>query len=113
MPSRGRTDLAAADVNLADPRLGGHIVYADPQFASQDAANAMLTEETDPVSLDVGDREAASWVVGFHDDRAARLTELQWVDDPTAAPETDFATVDVAVSVESPIGPWQPIGTWT
>ena len=56
--------------------------------------------------------EALEWTVGFHHDRAAQITHLEWIDSPKMPDGSKIEKVVVAVSTDSPIGPWQPIGEW-
>ena len=50
--------------------------------------------------------------MGFRDDRAAQVTELQWVDPPASDPAIRSTSVDVEVSLGGPLGPWRSLGTW-
>jgi hypothetical protein len=129
---------AAAPFNLADPALGGHVVWATPPFPDPTTAQQLLTEARDRVSLDfqavetgaladwkvadvyvaaarpetLGGGAPAEWAIGFQHDRAARIVEIQWIDPNGSVPEQRFPAVEVAVSAESPVGPWEPLGTW-
>ena len=52
--------------------------------------------------------------MGFKDNRAARITELRWVDEPKRQYHNrDLVKVSVAVSLNSPLGPWHPLGDWS
>ena len=97
--------------NLLDPARGGHVVWGEPLPANlQDLVSP--TDEQPTVSPEaVG--TPADWVVGFHHNRAAQITALHWRNAPDGAPENRFSTVEVQVSTVSPIGPWQPLTTWT
>jgi hypothetical protein len=103
-----------AGFNLADPVLGGHVVWMDPGADDPRQPELMLSEEVDgrPWSPYLQGDLRVSWAIGFQDDRAAQLTRLEWVDAPGADPARRFGTVDVAVSTESALGPWQELGTW-
>ncbi|GIW04524.1 MAG: hypothetical protein KatS3mg059_1144 [Thermomicrobiales bacterium] len=102
---------SALQINLADPAMGGHVVWLDPVTPDPSFATAMLAEGTDRLTQPVAGQ--ASWVIGFEDDRAAQITELQWIDPDGSVPEERFERVTLAVSTESPVGPWQELGTWT
>ena len=99
-------------LNIADPVRGGHVVWMDPQPGSPDVLDGMLTEDPKPWTSYLPGGTPISWVTGFQDDRAAQVTGLQWVDPPGSDPAKRFPSVDVQVSVESPLGPWQDVGTW-
>ncbi len=101
-------------IDVADDSLGGHIVWATPQFPAQVDAEQMLTEDPTPrVQFFPSPSIRPTWVIGFQDDRAARLQQLQWVDPSGSDPAIRSTKVDIAVSVTSPLGPWQEIGTWS
>ncbi|MDP5069498.1 MAG: SUN domain-containing protein, partial [Congregibacter sp.] len=99
--------------NLADPALGGHVVWSLPPLYAQSWDDSVLvrTQDSDPVTVRAG--KALDWVIGFHHDRAARLARLDW----SAAPKARAGTlpideVEIFVSKESPVGPWQSLGLW-
>jgi hypothetical protein len=107
-PSTGPLDVAA-------PAIGGHIAWFDPQVASPDMLDAMLVPDTNPPSLlgfDPRQTSSATWVMGFQDGRAAQVTELGWTDSPGSRPEVRLERVELATSLEGPLGPWFPLGTW-
>jgi hypothetical protein len=103
-----------AGFNVADPVLGGHLVWMDPGADDPRQPELMLSEEVDsrPWSPYLQGDLTVSWVLGFQDDRAAQLTRLEWVDAPGADPARRFGSVDVAVSTQSALGQWQELGTW-
>ena len=103
---------SADPLDIADSKLGGHIVWMDPwndRGVLERILDADLTREW------TGDTsgEALTFVVGFQDDRAAEITELRWVDPEGSDPAARIDSVDVAVSVDSPLGPWRSLGTWS
>jgi hypothetical protein len=100
-------------LDVADPALGGHVVWMDPQPADPAFAEQILSEDPARETLSVTPGTKPQWVVGFQDDRAAQVTELDWADPPGSDPAARFTSVDVAVSLDSPLGPWTDIGTWT
>jgi hypothetical protein len=107
------TAPAGAVVNLADPAMGGHVVYIDPGVDNDAEVQGMLTEGATPAySPALDTNSTVRWVIGFRDDRAAQITRLEWVDPPSSNPATRFAQVDVEVSTGSPLGPWQALATW-
>jgi hypothetical protein len=101
----------AVQFNLLDPARGGHVVWGEPLPADlQDLVSP--TDEQPTVSPEAVGTPAA-WVVGFHHNRTAQITALHWRNAPDGAPENRFSAVEVQVSTASPIGPWQPLTTWT
>lgn len=110
-----------AEINLADPALGGHVVVMDPLPLDFNAVPKLVGPEPDRLTVDLPEGAIPSWIIGFHDDRAAQLVELHWVDPPDSADvagadgtaENRFHAVDVEISTDSPAGPWQRVGTWT
>ncbi|CAN5835848.1 hypothetical protein BH23CHL8_BH23CHL8_11730 [soil metagenome] len=100
--------------DIADPLLGGHVVWSDPGATQPEEHQAILSAEAGlrPWTPQVPGRLDISWAVGFHDGRAAQVTEMQWVDRPGSDPEARFDEVSVDVSTGSALGPWLPAGTW-
>ncbi len=100
--------------NIADPIRGGHVVWMQPQASSQDEADRLLTD--DPAeyparpSAKSGDVPVA--VIGFHADREALLTSLEWLDPVDTDPTLRIRHVDVDISTAGPVGPWVPVGGW-
>lgn len=95
--------------DLADPMLGGHVVWAKPRIgASWD--KGILTAKVNNPSIKVPEHEPAEWVIGFHHDRAALIRKLQWTD--STAHKHEIEEVSLSVSVDSPVGPWTPLATW-
>jgi hypothetical protein len=110
----GATPEPYLGADIASGALGGHVVLLTPQ-GSDDPAFPLTLLDEDParrsMRVDAGTRP--SFVLGFHHDRAARISELQWVDPAGSTPEARFAEVEVEVSVDGPLGPWEPLGTWS
>ena len=110
-------DPLGRPLNIADPTLGGHIVWTDPIIGSLAGAHVMLSEDTDPGVLIRNDAgpdgtTAMTWVLGFHHNRAARIQELQWLDSVRRENDLQFDAVEVSVSMDSPSGPWLPLASW-
>lgn len=105
----GQAIAGTQGLNLANPDLGGHIVWYDPQMRG--LAN-MLSAEDEATTTRLSAGERAEWVIGFQHERAAQITELQWRDASDRNVENDITEVDVWVSMESPVGPWESLGTW-
>jgi len=95
--------------NLADLDLGGHIVYSRPQV-SVHWDQTLLRQEKAEGAVSLNASQGLEFVVGFHHNRAAQISKLEW--EKSSAPEhhSRFTQVQVAVSLESPHGPWKPLG---
>ncbi|NBC96748.1 MAG: hypothetical protein GVY27_10385, partial [Deinococcus-Thermus bacterium] len=104
--SRDLDLVAGAD--LADVRNGGIMVWSDPLVAE----NRVLAGNDGHASLDGRRFQEATFVIGFHHGRAARIERLAWVDSDRAAPETAFQQARVEASMAGPVGPWIDLGTW-
>ena len=106
------SDVPASDngYDLAEPAKGGHVVYSVPLISNQ---QQLLTEKKDRPALRIDPVDQIAWVVGFHHDRAAQIERLEWEYGAAGTPEEYLEQVDVQVSVDSPVGPWESIATWT
>jgi hypothetical protein len=104
----------AGTINVADPRHGGHVVDSQPGLTDPRQGDGMLSEDLENVSWEpyLEPEATFSWVVGFRDGRAPQVTELQWVDVAGSEPAQRFDSVTVEVSTETPLGPWEAVGTW-
>ncbi len=98
--------------NVAAPALGGHVVWSRPAISASNWDGDMLREDEKYNQRRVKAGQALDWVVGFHHDRAAQITRLEWADSPKLPPGTRIESVSVAISLNSPVGPWQPLGEW-
>lgn len=100
-----------APFNLADPKSGGHVVWSQPHIDQSWDRSILVDEAKNPPQI--ATREASQWVIGFHHDRAAQIRQLQWENLPLKGKAwLHMPSVDVAVSMQSPVGPWQPLGRW-
>jgi Mg-chelatase subunit ChlD len=101
-------------IDVADPRFGGHVVSASAALTDPRQGQGMLSETIEPDAWQpyLEPRTPFSWVIGFRDGRAPQVTELQWFDVAGSDPARRFASVEVELSVDSPLGPWQPAGSW-
>lgn len=101
-------------LDIADPMRGGHIVTSSPLIGDMSvAARGVLEAGGIGSQVKVDGGVASSWIVGFHEDRAAQITKLGWTDDLNTRGKQQFTAIKVAVSVDSPVGPWKELGTWT
>lgn len=97
-------------LNLGDPAVGGHIVQGPPLADPTQMQSLLLADAIAP-AVPVGDGPV-SWTVGFHHDRAAHITGLEWIDGPDDGTALRFDTVLVEASTGSPIGPWTAVGEY-
>jgi len=98
--------------NLAAPDIGGHIVYSRP-LVSTNWDQALLSEKVDQSRVRLFADQPLEFVVGFNHNRAARIVRLEWLETPeTKTKAQRFSRVNVAVSLESPLGPWKHLGGW-
>ncbi len=103
--------LGGAPFNLADPALGGYVVWSDPQIGRR-AGSLLTSEKPDTARRKLDITRPNHWVIGFHHARAAQITALEWVQ-PVARPNTrQMSEVQVAVG-DGPLGPWTSLGTWS
>lgn len=96
--------------NLASPELGGHVVWSRPTV-SVHWDNSLLKEEQEDFSVRPQKGQEFEFVVGFHHNRAAKISWLEWEKSPRVKPAARYSKVRVSASMESPLGPWQSIGT--
>ena len=106
-------DAPLGEINLADPALGGSVVWSDPLVQSSNRDQPILTDEDDGRRIDARFLEEAIWVIGFHHNRAAQVARLEWLEQVDSTPEDRFARVVVEASLSSPVGPWREVAVWT
>jgi hypothetical protein len=107
------TDLSKGKgFNIADPALGGHVVWARPVISAR-WDQSVLTEEAESRSVRLAEGEDLQFVVAFHHNRAAQVARLEWVRTASARKKPGApGEVTVSVSMDSPVGPWTPLETW-
>lgn len=106
-------DPASEARDIADPTLGGHVVTSDPLLSQlPDVEQSVLDPDLTASWIYPPEGGQVTWVVGFLHDRAAQVTELRWQDPTGSDPASRARRVTVEVSTRSPLGPWQPLGTW-
>lgn len=86
----------APSPDLADPARGGHVVWTAPARGFGHY-------------VDLQGDERAEVVVGFHHDRAARVTEIAWVDPPKGS-GARLPGVTLYTATAGPLGPWTKVG---
>jgi hypothetical protein len=99
-------------LNLADPFLGGHVVWSRPQISGAGWDTQILTPEEENPHVRPRAGEAMEFVLGFHHNRAAQVTRLEWVESSKVKEAARIESVSLSVSLDSPLGPWHPIGDW-
>jgi len=103
-------DLSAgAGFNIANPELGGHLVWDWPPEPYSPAS--VLVEGDASNRAGIRREPAKDYVIGFNHNRAAQITRMEWryregLEDRWKL----FDRVLVAASLGSPVGPWQELG---
>jgi hypothetical protein len=100
-----------APFNLADPVNGGHLVWSEPWIRGSAFSHGVLIDDDEAPSPRMRGAAGATVVLGFDQARAARIARA--VIEPMPA-ETSAGTpvesVRMQVAVDSPLGPWVPVG---
>ncbi len=103
-------------INIADPALGGQVVWADPAGRiGTDWDRALLLDGDTRPSL-VRDVDQMVVVLGFHNSRAASVAAVDWTLEPetVTAPNTgNTDLISISASVEGPLGPWVEVAQWS
>lgn len=102
--------LAPAGFNLADPRLGGHIIQSEPENLD---FSPILAGEASPalMSFGIGDLPRLEWTIGFMAQRAARLARLEWSDAEGLDPGRLISDVRIETAMDAR-GPYEEAGVW-
>lgn len=95
--------------NLADPDLGGHLVWAEPWIRGSAFNRSLLQLDDNAARVRLRGAGEARVVLGFHHNRAARIDRI--VIEPLAKVLEDRqpASVRVSAALDSPLGPWEPL----
>ena len=101
----------ATEVDIASLPLGGHVVYATGNFGGNWNAGLLTADQRAERFREKDERwaDAVTAVIGFEQNRAARVGRIIWLADEPR--EDAFPTADIFASVTGPDGPWQKIGT--
>ncbi len=108
-------DNPLENINLADPNLGGYVVWSSQLINS---GNPILSERPEGESGDritvrlEQEQTELSWVVGFHHNRAAQIEGFEWLDHLNSEVDKRLNELDIEISLDSPAGPWEPLTTW-
>ena len=108
-------DVPLKEINIADPKLGGHVVWSLPLIPS---GSPILTERLeggngDQTTIGLGEGQTLFWVVGFHRNRAAQIERFEWLDHFSSKVDQRLKEIEIEISLDSPTGPWEPLATWT
>ncbi len=95
--------------NIGRPEFGGHVVWSKPTMRGRHAS--LLTPEDEKLGVQLPDDVPLEWVIGFHHERAAKIAQIGWLDTVVSGENIDALTL--SVSMESPVGPWAPVATWS
>jgi len=103
-------DLSAGNgYNIADPALGGHLVWDWPPEPY--SPRSVLTPDDASKAAGMNREAVKQYVIGFKQDRAAQITAVHWKYADTAREDWKvFDRIEVAASHDSPVGPWEPLG---
>ena len=94
--------------NVADPDLGGHVVWNLPAISG---AAGVLEDRAKARTLDLRSTGVANYVLGFNRNRAAKISRLVWHYDERSTEKTrTLSKVRMWRSTDSPIGPWIKLG---
>ncbi|MEZ4607494.1 MAG: hypothetical protein R2865_12045 [Deinococcales bacterium] len=107
-------DAPLVHANLADPRLGGHVLYSSPLMPQ---GNPILTEVLDQrgerVTLRLKEAQTnLFWVMGFHHERAALIEGFEWLEHSNSQADQRLKHINISYSLDSPLGPWLALNTW-
>ena len=103
----------ATAIDIAEPALGGHIIRMSPLAPDPQTAEGLLSADLAAWRPNLDGTAALEWVVGFADDRAAQVDRIEWLDPLPTDPLQQMAAISVEMSLDSPLGPWQPMGAGT
>ncbi len=112
--------------NIADPRLGGHVVRSSKELSKYWDRAILMPEESssywdrtiliseEDMSPDtrISGSENFSWVLGFYHERLAKITDMVWTEPGRSTPEQYIRKVKILISTETPMGPWKEVTTW-
>lgn len=96
-------------LNLADPDLGGHVVWSEPMLGSN-----ILVPDRRTGRSDVRQYDGLTFAIGFQHARAALVSQLVWTESEAglAAADGRVEYVIVEASVSGAAGPWEVVAEW-
>ena len=99
-------------INVADHAVGGHDVYSNP-FTGANCCHETFSTSTPDGQFGSATDDGYEWVMGFRDNRAARIERIDWADQSgRGTSPRAIQSVRVFVSLDSPVGPWTPLADW-
>ena len=109
----GSSHSGNGSINIASAEFGGHIVSASTKSLTSTMRQAL--DNPDRESQGYARYEADtehSWIMGFHEQRVARLASIQWNHTTSENANRSFAAngITVEASLVSPLGPWETVG---
>ena len=108
----GTVKLAEA-LNLGDPKLGGHVVYASQKLSREWDRYILTPKEDISASTYVyAHNSPISFVVGFKNERMAKVQEIVWQEPKRSKKKTRLKEVEVYISTQTPLGPWTKLPVW-
>jgi Mg-chelatase subunit ChlD len=98
-------------INIAAPEHGGHIVHANRPFAGNWHFEWLEPDNRFNPFREINPRwgEQVKAVLGFHQNRAAAIKRVEWLNKPEELPRFPEALVEY--SLAGPGGPWRELGT--
>jgi len=100
---------AGAGYNIANPDLGGHLVWDWPPEPYSPVS--VLVEGDASHRAGTRREPAKDYVIGFNHNRAAQITRVDWqYKEGLEDRWKHFDRVVVSASAGSPVGPWQELG---
>ena len=97
--------------NIADPSLGGHVVWSDPEVSGSWNSSIINSDERSNYVRSNSNNDW-QWVIGFHNQRAAKINSFKWRKPISSGENKTFEKVSVSIAKESPTGPWESIGAY-
>ncbi len=95
-------------INIAAPKHGGNVIWAKPVTNSHWDIS-LLTDKKEKTYIRSIDDKDVQWVIGFHHQRAALIESIQWLPPELSGKNKTFEKVQLMVSTQSPIGPWEKV----
>ena len=108
VPGHHPPDLAP--INIADPDLGGHVVWSTDPFGGPWNSEFLKAEaeRSNPGWARAKAPNQIQVTLAFHQNRAALIQALNWVGDPDD--EARLSAARVEASTDGPNGPWTSVG---
>jgi hypothetical protein len=100
----------AVPIDLAQRSAGGFVVRSEPHVGLYDLADAARPRPLTRVVPREGG--PVSFVLGFHDTRAALIDGLEWSAHGDGEVERRLGSLTVSASLDDPTGPWRSLATW-